>query len=75
MVKILKAISALPVPLAADTIYLVRNGTGFTQYVTDSTGTVAYQTNAASSDRYFDGGRANTIYPQISAFDGGKANG
>lgn len=40
-----KVIASLPDPLDADTIYFVRVGTGFDQYVTDSTGLIAYKVN------------------------------
>lgn len=40
-----KVVSTLPGTLEADTIYMVRVGAGYVQYVTDSTGTVAYKSN------------------------------
>lgn len=40
-----KVLASLPDPLEADTIYFVRVGTGFDQYVTDSTGLIAYKIN------------------------------
>jgi hypothetical protein len=42
-----KVLSALPGTLVANTIYLVRVGTGIDIYVVDSTGTIAYKTNAS----------------------------
>lgn len=45
--SISKVVSALPSTLVADTIYMVRVGTGLDIYVTNSSGTiVAYKTNA-----------------------------
>lgn len=45
-----KIVSALPATLDADTVYFVRVGAGFDQYVTNSTGTVvAYRANAAGA--------------------------
>ncbi|MEY2862833.1 MAG: hypothetical protein RLY58_540 [Pseudomonadota bacterium] len=45
-----KIVSALPATLDADTIYFVRVGAGFDQYVTNSSGTVvAYRANAAGT--------------------------
>lgn len=44
-----KIVSALPNTLVADTMYLVRVGAGYDQYVTNSTGTiVAYRMNTGS---------------------------
>lgn len=43
--KIHKVVSALPGTLEADTIYLVRTGSGFDLYVSDTTGSVAYKVN------------------------------
>jgi hypothetical protein len=45
VLKVEKVVSALPGTLAPDTIYLVRVGTGFDLYSTDSTGAIAYQNN------------------------------
>jgi hypothetical protein len=45
-----KIVSALPATLDADTVYFVRVGAGFDQYVTNSSGTVvAYRANAAGT--------------------------
>lgn len=38
--KVIKVVSALPTPLAANAIYFVRVGTGFDLYVTNNTGTI-----------------------------------
>lgn len=43
--RIRKVISSLPSPLQADTIYLVRVGTGFDLYVSDTTGQYAHTLN------------------------------
>lgn len=41
-----KVVAALPVPLQPNSIYYVRNGTGFDQYVTNSSGVIiAYPPN------------------------------
>lgn len=45
MLKIHKVIGSLPGTLEADSIYLVRVGTGVDLYVTDSTGAIAYTLN------------------------------
>jgi hypothetical protein len=42
-----KVLASLPGTLDANMIYLVRVGTGFDLYATDSTGAVAYKSNAA----------------------------
>lgn len=42
-----KVVSALPGTLAADTLYLVRTGTGFDLYCSDSTGNIAHKLNGA----------------------------
>lgn len=42
-----KVLAALPGTLAPDTVYAVRVGAGFDLYITDSTGAVAYKSNAA----------------------------
>lgn len=41
-----KVVSALPDPLEPDTLYYVRTGAGFDLYLSDTTGSVAYQQNA-----------------------------
>ena len=43
--KIHKVVSSLPGTLEADTIYLVRTGSGFDLYVSDTTGSVAHKVN------------------------------
>jgi hypothetical protein len=48
VIKFTKVVSSLPSPLTPDTIYLVRTGAGFDLYVTDTTGSIAYTTNAVS---------------------------
>lgn len=54
-----KVVSSLPSTLVGDTIYLVRVGTGYDQYVTNSTGTIiAYALNSSSS-----GGSGSTFTP------------
>jgi len=40
-----KAISGLPSPLVADTLYFVRSGEGYQEYLTDTTGSIAYKPN------------------------------
>jgi hypothetical protein len=45
VIKFSKVVSSLPGTLDPNTAYLVRVGSGFDLYVTDSTGSVAYQTN------------------------------
>ena len=45
--KARKVLSALPGSLDADTVYLIRVGTGFDLYCTDSTGLIAYQINSS----------------------------
>lgn len=47
--NISKVVSSLPTPLVADTLYVVRVGSGYDQYVTNSSGTiVAYRMNTGS---------------------------
>ena len=46
--RVEKVISALPGTLQSDTIYFVRVGSGFSLYVTDSTGAVAHTLNTSS---------------------------
>jgi hypothetical protein len=46
LLKVHKVISALPSPLEADSIYIVRVGAGFDMYVTDTTGAIAYASNS-----------------------------
>jgi hypothetical protein len=48
VIKFAKVVSTLPNPIVADTIYLVRTGSGFDIYTTDTTGSIAYTTNAVS---------------------------
>jgi hypothetical protein len=45
-IRFCKEVSALPATLAANTLYLVRVGTGFDLYATDSTGAIAYTQNS-----------------------------
>ena len=45
--KVSKVLSSLPGTLVADTLYLVRVRSGIDIYAVDSSGTVAYKTNAA----------------------------
>ena len=47
--QIIKTVSALPVPLAPNVIYLVRVGQGCDLYVTDTTGSNAYKINVSPS--------------------------
>jgi hypothetical protein len=50
LVRYEKVVSTLPATLTADTIYLVRVGTGYDMYVTNSTGTVvAYPLNSKNA--------------------------
>lgn len=55
-----KIVSALPVTLVPDTVYMVRTGAGFDLYVSDTTGSVAHKVNSAaaqqSSAAFYDGG-------------------
>jgi len=44
-----KVVSALPDPLAPNTIYLVRTGAGFDLYCSDSTGSIAHKNNAVTA--------------------------
>lgn len=44
-----KVVSALPDPLVPNTIYLVRTGTGFDLYCSDSTGAIAHKHNAVTA--------------------------
>jgi len=44
-----KVIAGLPSTLAPDTLYFVRSGTGYKQYLTDTTGSIAYEQNGLSS--------------------------
>jgi hypothetical protein len=48
VISFAKVVSNLPNPIVADTVYLVRNGSGFDLYVTDTTGSIAYTTNTVS---------------------------
>ena len=43
--RITKVVASLPGTLLPDTIYLVRAGAGFDIFMSDLTGTVAYQIN------------------------------
>ena len=43
--KIFKEIGSAPIEFEADSIYIMRTGTGFDLYVTDMTGTVAHKIN------------------------------
>lgn len=47
--QIVKTVSALPIPLAPNVIYLVRVGQGYDLYVTDTTGSKAYKINVSPS--------------------------
>lgn len=47
--QIIKTVSALPVPLAPNVIYLVRVGQGYDLYATDTTGSSAYKINVSPS--------------------------
>jgi len=54
--NIVKVVATLPVTLAPNTTYYVRVGTGFSVYVTDSTGAIAHPLNAplvVSSQTFF----------------------
>ena len=48
VIKFYKEISTLPATLVANAAYLLRTGTGFDLYVTDSTGSIAYKTNGVT---------------------------
>jgi hypothetical protein len=43
--RIEKVNNVLPSTLSANTLYFVKNGNAVVSYVTDNTGTTAYQTN------------------------------
>lgn len=47
IVKLYKVVASLPQTLEPDTIYAVRSGQGFDLYITDQTGSIAYQVNSA----------------------------
>lgn len=47
--QVIKTVSALPVPLAPNVIYLVRVGQGCDLYATDTTGSSAYKINVSPS--------------------------
>lgn len=47
--QVIKAVSALPSPLAPNTFYLVRVGKGYDLYATDTTGRGAYKINVSPS--------------------------
>lgn len=47
--QIVKTVSALPIPLAPNVIYLVRVGKGYDLYATDTTGSSAYKINVSPS--------------------------
>lgn len=47
--QIVKTVSALPIPLAPNVIYLVRVGQGYDLYATDTTGSSAYKINVSPS--------------------------
>ncbi|MDD5360410.1 MAG: hypothetical protein PHI79_03430 [Sulfurovaceae bacterium] len=48
-IKFRKEVSALPAELSTNTLYMVRVGTGFDLYVSDSTGSVAHKINSSNS--------------------------
>lgn len=69
-IKHYKVVAALPSTLVADSIYLVRVGTGFDLYVTNSSGTiVAYPLNISAS-----GGGGSVVGACQAAFDGGGSD-
>ena len=47
--QVIKTVSALPVPLAPNAVYLVRVGQGYDLYATDTTGSNAYKINVSPS--------------------------
>lgn len=49
VIKFRKEVSVLPEVLTANTLYMVRIGTGFDLYVTDSTGNTAHKINPTNS--------------------------
>jgi hypothetical protein len=68
--KIQKVVSALPSVLEADTIYIVRVGTGFDLYVTNHTGTVSsYALNQSSGGGVQLGG--SDAQAMVVSVDGG----
>jgi Cu/Ag efflux protein CusF len=49
LISVYKVVSSVPASLDSNALYLVRTGTGFDFYVSDSTGSVAYQINPSSA--------------------------
>jgi hypothetical protein len=49
LISVYKVVSSVPASLDANALYLVRTGTGFDFYVSDSTGSVAYQINSSGA--------------------------
>lgn len=49
LISIYKVVSSVPSSLDANALYLVRTGAGFDLYVSDSTGSVAYQINSSGA--------------------------
>jgi hypothetical protein len=49
LISVYKVVSSVPASLDSNALYLVRTGTGFDFYVSDSTGSVAYQINSSAA--------------------------
>lgn len=49
LISVYKVVSSVPASLDSNALYLVRTGTGFDFYVSDSTGSVSYQINPSSA--------------------------
>jgi len=49
LISVYKVVSSLPSSLNSNALYLVRTGTGFDFYVSDSTGSIAYQINSSAT--------------------------
>jgi len=57
LISVYKVVSSVPASLDSNALYLVRTGTGFDFYVSDSTGSVAYQINSSGAG----GGLSNIV--------------
>ena len=57
LISVYKVVSSLPSSLDSNALYLVRTGAGFDFYVSDSTGSVAYQINSSGAG----GGLSNIV--------------
>lgn len=50
--KAYKVVSVLPDPINPDSLYLVRAGSGFDLYCSDSTGTIAHKINDVDTSNF-----------------------